>query len=103
MNKEAVTTVAVIAVIGLVAYVLVKDVGVQPGAFQIPQRDDGPDNSLSGVRSIARKVKKWFSEPDGFGMRSDGSLDVKSVRITDPAYAGSSDPAFKLSLGVFES
>lgn len=103
MNKETVTTVAVIAVIGVVAYMLVKGVGAQPGAFQLAQRDDGPDNSLSGVRSIARKVKKWFSEPDSPGMRSDGSLDVKSVRITDPGYTGSSDPSYQLSLGAFGS
>lgn len=103
MNKEAVTTVAVIAVIGVVAYMLVKNVGAQQGAFQLAQGNDGPDSSLIGVRSIASTVKGWFGMSDGPGMRSDGSLDVKSVRVTDPAYAGSSDPGFKLSLGAFES
>lgn len=99
MNKEAITTVAAIAVIGVVAYLLVKDVGVQQAGFRLPEGNEGPDTSLSGVRSIAKTVKGWF-EPS---KRSDGSLDIKSVLITDQAYAGSSDSGFKLSLGAFEA
>ena len=103
MNKETIGTVAALAVIGVVAYLLVKNVGAQQGAFQLAQGNDGPDNSLGGVRSIASTVKGWFGMSESPGMRADGSLDVKSVRVTDPAYAGSSGPGFQLSLGAFES
>lgn len=90
MNKETVTTVAVIAVIGVAAYLLVKNLGGPAAPLQLAT-DNTPDNSLAGARSVFSSIKGWIMGSGSeiqvpTGARTADGTEVKRIVITDPSY-----------------
>lgn len=90
MNKETVTTVVVIGVIGLVAFVLVKNLGGPMEPIQLAT-DNTPDNSLNGARSLFGSLKSWIMGGGTevavpVGARTADGTEVKRIVITDPSY-----------------
>lgn len=90
MNKETVTTVVVIGVIGLVAFVLVKNLGGPAAPIQLAT-DNAPDTSLAGARSVFGSIKSWIMGSENeisvpTGARTADGTEVKRIVITDPSY-----------------
>lgn len=83
MNENTVSTLLVIAVIGVVGYVVVSK--MNEGGTMMPSAPapTGPDGTLGGFQAVGRAIKGIFTG-DGnaeLNKRPDGSLDVKNVVI----------------------
>jgi hypothetical protein len=100
MKNETLTTVLVIGVIAVAAYVLVRGIGTQGAPLKLADAG-GTDTSLDGIRNIGASIKSavggLFGGDETIGTRPDGSLDVKSVRIEDQSSGASMVPGLTLS------